>query len=268
MLLTSVIIVLREVLEAALLISILSAVSAAHGISRGWIGPALACGMVSAIGLGHGIDTVSNWFDGVGQEVSSACLQFAIYLAIAVLLLLLGSPARTEKRSTGALSIVMAAIVALAITREGFEILVYVFGFAGNLKQLLVVLVGSAIGAGIGISIGALIYYLLRSMPHIPSHYVSLFLLMLVAAGLVSQAALLLIQADWLPAQLPVWDSSSVIAEDSVTGQLLYALVGYEATPTAIQAGFYFGGALLMLMVSAGSAFRRRLQRKGTRETA
>ena len=267
MLLTSVIIVLREVLEAALLVSILSALSAERGIRRGWIGWALMCGLVSALGLGYGIDTVSNWFDGFGQEVSSAYMQFAIYLAMAVLLLLLGTPAGAGERNTRMIPVVMAMIVALATSREGFEVLVYVFGFAGNLKHLLAVLVGSAIGAGIGISIGALIYYLLRSMPRDPSHFVSLFLLVLVAAALVSQASLLLIQADWLPSQLPVWDSSAVIAEDSVAGQLLYALIGYEATPTAIQAGFYFGGALLMLLVGAGSAFRHRLHRDRPRET-
>lgn len=262
MLLTSVIIVLREVLEAALLISILSALSAAHGIRRGWIGWALVCGMLAAIGLGYGIDTVSSWFDGVGQEVTSAMMQFAIYLAMSVFLFLLGTPAATVVHASRALPVVMATIVALAITREGFEVLVYLSGFVGNLKQLLVVLVGSAIGAGIGISFGALVYYLLRSMRRKLSHFASLLLLVLVTAGLVSQAALLLIQADWLPAQLPIWDTSTVIAEDSLSGQLLYALVGYEATPSAIQVAFYFGGALLMLLVSAGSAYRHTLRNK------
>jgi high-affinity iron transporter len=158
----------------------------------------------------------------------------------------------------------MAMIVALAVTREGFEVLVYLFGFFANLKQLLVILVGAGIGTGIGISTGALIYYLLRSAPRGWSQVTSLLLLVLVAAGLSSQAAQLLIQADWLPAQLPLWDSSSVIAEDSVTGQLLYALIGYESTPTAIQAGFYFGGAALMLMISASAWLYTRKYRHGT----
>lgn len=257
MLLTSVIIVLREVLEAALLISILSALSVTHGIRRGWIGWALGCGIVAALVLGYGIDSVSGWFDGVGQEVCGACMQFAIYLGLLLLLFLLGRPGATA-RAAPAWSVLMAVIVALAITREGFEVLVYLLGFAGNLKQLLVVLVGSAIGAGIGISSGALLYYLLRSLPRRPSLLVSLLLLVLVAAGLLSQAALLLIQADWLPSQLPVWDTSALISEESVTGQLLYAMLGYEATPTAIQAGFHFGGLLLMMLVGMNSATRLR----------
>jgi high-affinity iron transporter len=254
-LLTSVIIVLREVLEAALLISILSALSVLHGIHRGWIGWALAGGSVCALALGYGIDSVSAWFDGVGQEVSSAFMQLVIYLALLVLVAL---PGRTGARGALLYPVLMALVVTLAITREGFEILVYLLGFASNLQQLLVVLVGSAIGAGIGISIGALVYYLLRSLPRGPSQLTSLLLLVLVAAGLVSQAALLLIQADWLPSQLPLWDTSGLIAEDSVTGQLLYALIGYEATPTAIQAGFHATGALLMLIAGAAGVLRQK----------
>lgn len=255
MLLTSVIIVLREVLEAALLISILSALSVVHGVRRGWIGWALAGGFVCALAFGYGIDSVSGWFDGVGQEVSSAFMQIVIYLA---LLALVALPGRTGTHGSPLYPVLMALVVALAITREGFEIMVYLLGFAGNLKQLLVVLIGSAIGAGIGISIGALVYYLLRSLPRGPSRLTSLLLLVLVAAGLVSQAALLLIQADWLPSQLPLWDSSGYIAEDSVTGQLLYALIGYEATPTAIQAGCHVSGALLMLLAGAIAALRQK----------
>jgi len=268
MLLTSVIIVLREVLEAALLISILSALSVTYSVRRGWIGWALACGSLSAVGLGLSIDTISGWFDGVGQEVINAFMQFAIYLCMAVLAFLIRAPAANGGRAAPVLPLVMALIVALAVTREGSEVLVYLSGFTADLKQFLVVLLGSAVGAGIGISIGALIYYLLRSMTHKRAQLTSTLLLVLVAAGLSSQAALLLIQADWLPAQLPVWNSSSLISEDSVAGQLLYALVGYEATPTAIQAGFYFGSAVLMLLIGAAAGIHYRRQRPRPRGKA
>jgi high-affinity iron transporter len=61
------------------------------------------------------------------------------------------------------------------------------------------------------------------------------------------QATALLIQADWLPADYPLWDSSALLAEQSVAGQLLYALVGYEATPTALQLGAYLTAVLVIL---------------------
>jgi high-affinity iron transporter len=69
----------------------------------------------------------------------------------------------------------------------------------------------------------------------------------------------LLIQADWVPSHLPLWDTTDWLSESSVTGQLLYVLVGYEATPTAIQVAFYFGGLIVLLTIAVLTAvFRSR----------
>jgi high-affinity iron transporter len=250
MLLTSVIIVLREFLEAALLISILLAFSTVLGISRSWIGWSLGFGVTGAFTYSHGVAAISDWFDGVGQEVTSAVLQFFVYLLLLSFALLLLRAARESRLPEKLLTVIMAATVSLAITREGFEVLVYVYGFVNVLPQFVTILMGATIGASIGISIGALIYYFIYSLSYRQSLVLGMGLLSLVAAGMLSQAVLLLIQADWLPSQLPIWDSSGWLSEESVTGQLLYALVGYEATPTALQASIYFGGLLLMLIVA------------------
>jgi len=245
--LTAVIIVLREVLEAALLISILSALSGLLGVQRQWISWSLICGIAGAVLLAYKINPLSELFDGVGQEISSAGIQLLIFLLLTVFsyLVLLRSEAGSLRHRS--LKIIMAGIVALAVTREGFEVLIYVSGFAQHFPQLATVLVGATIGASIGVSVGVLIYYSLYYLRYPWAQFVGMGLLILVAAGLASQVALLLIQADWLPSQLPLWDTSAVIAEDSFTGQLLYAMIGYEATPSAIQAGFYIGGGLLLL---------------------
>jgi high-affinity iron transporter len=254
MLLTAVIIVLREVLEAALLISILTALSSMLGIARNWVGWSLGAGLCGAIMFAYYVDSISEWFAGVGQEVASATIQLVIYVLLCTFVSIMVLHRSGLNRQSGLLlKIVMACIVALAVTREGFEILVYVSSFSMGLRQLLTLLVGAAIGASIGISAGALTYYLLVNLRYPWSQAGGMGLLILVAAGLASQAAQLLIQADWLPSQLPVWDSSALIAEDSVTGQLLYATIGYEATPTAIQAGCHIGAGLLLLGVAAAS---------------
>jgi high-affinity iron transporter len=258
MLLTAVVIVLREVLEAALLISILSALSGVLGLRRYWIGWALVAGAAGAVSLGASINSVSDWFDGVGQEVTGAGMQAVIYLLLGVFILLLIRRRHHPVVRDRTLLTVMAATVALAVTREGFEILVYLSGFLTNLSQLMSVMMGALIGSGIGISVGALLYYLLVNLRYPWSQACGIGLLVLVASGLASQAALLLIQADWLPSQLPIWNTSNVIAEDSVTGQLLYAMIGYEATPTAIQAGCYFGSGFLLLAAALLAEWRCR----------
>jgi len=156
----------------------------------------------------------------------------------------------SQRLSEKLIVLVMAVMVAVAVTREGFEILVYMYGFSAELPRFMTILAGSVMGACIGISMGALIYYFVLTLPPRLSLIVGLGLLALVAAGMLSQAVLLLIQADWLPSQLPLWDSSGWLSESSVTGQLLYALIGYEATPSALQASFYFGGLSLFLIVA------------------
>lgn len=251
MLLNSVIIVLREVLEASLLLSILLALSGALGMSRRWIVWSLCFGLIGAIIYSFGVTVISDWFDGVGQEVTSAVMQILIYWLLLAATFLVLQKHGVHQLSDKLTILVMAATVALAFVREGFEILVYIYGFSNELPRFMSILTGAVIGASIGISIGALIYYFVRSLSYWQSLLVGLSLLALVAAGMLSQAVLLLIQADWLPSQLPIWDSSGWLSETSVAGQLLYALIGYEATPGALQAAFYFGGLMLLLIVVA-----------------
>jgi high-affinity iron transporter len=235
MLLSSVIIVLREVLEAALLFSLLMVLSRRLGISLRWVIVALVIGLLTAAIYGFNIDLVSEWFDGVGQEVVNALLQGTIYLLLSALAVITVRFRRGFDVSESLIMMLMFASVTLAIVREGSEIMIYMSGFMQVTDLLLPVMAGSAIGAGIGVSVGAVFYYALLNLGGRTAAITGAVLLILVAAGMASQAAQQLIQADWLPSQYPAWDSSWLLEEQSVTGQLFYALVGYEATPTPLQ---------------------------------
>jgi high-affinity iron transporter len=61
-----------------------------------------------------------------------------------------------------------------------------------------------------------------------------------LAAGLAAQAARFLEQANVLPPIVPeLWDTSSILSEASLPGQLLHILVGYTATPSGLQFACY-----------------------------
>ncbi|QIL90208.1 hypothetical protein GNX18_10915 [Microbulbifer sp. SH-1] len=246
MLLTSVILVLREVLEAALLLSILLAMSHYLELKTRWIFMALAGGILGSMVYGAGIGIVSDAFDGMGQELLNAAMQFAIYGLLLLVGILLILNRRGERRYLPLLQWSMVLAVTLATLREGSEVYVYLMAFRHQADLLQSVLLGAFIGGGIGFSIGALFYYLLVGLPRKRRLIVALTLLALVAAGLCLQATQLLEQADWLPAQSPLWDSSAVLSENSVLGQLFYALLGYEATPTRNVVTAYLCGLLLM----------------------
>lgn len=255
MLLSSVIIVLREVLEAALLISILIALSKKMGFGFRWLFWPLLFGLSSAFVYGMNIDIVSEWFEGVGQEVTNASLQLVIYVMLVLYMVMLTFFLHNKKLSALLLNIVMITILSLAITREGAEIILYFFSVTHSKNYYMAVIIGMTIGASIGVSVGLLFYYLLSSLKLERSISIGMVLILMVSAGMISQSSLLLIQADWLPSQLPLWDSSHLLSEKSVTGQLLYALLGYESTPTAIQAGLYLLGLMLPIVLILGLKF-------------
>lgn len=255
MLLTSVILILQETLEAALLVSMLAVVSLHLGRRPAWLVAGFAAGGLLAWLYAANIRQVSEWFDYVGQELVNAGLQIAITAALVPLAWILGRhlfrdmPGRHRDPAprTAGFGILCALAVMLAVTREGSEILVFLGGFIGQEEQAEAVLVGSAIGFGIGISVGVLLFYALLPLNGPRGRWVPVVLLALFGGNMLSQAALHLVQADWLQSGPSLWDSSAWLPEDSVPGRLLYALVGYESSPSAAQFVSYLAGTAAVL---------------------
>jgi high-affinity iron transporter len=256
LLLNSVIIVLREVLEAVLLISVFLSGANFLNLGNRWLVASLLLGILGAVSYGALLDPVSELFDGVGQELFNAVLQFAVFVLIVAIVFLLPRQMNRERKHQTRIQAFMAIAVALAITREGAEILTYVSGFWSMNDIHTAVAIGSFIGACIGFSVGILMYYLLVSQPRRRALPITFVLLFLVAASMSSQAVRLLIQADWISAAGALWDTSSILPEQSLLGQLLYALIGYEATPSAVEVTIYVGSIFLVfLSLYAGRIF-------------
>ncbi len=246
MLLNSVIIVLREVLEAALMISVLLVLTRLLHANGRWLWRALLLGLAGAVFYGSQLEKISEFFDGVGQEIVNAGLQFFVFAALLVCTFLVTRSFRQSTERPRLLPAAMAWAVGVAVAREGSEILVYVSGFMQSDNFFANVSMGSAIGACIGFSTGVLLYYLLLMMPPGRSRFTAQVLIALIGAGMCAQATRLLIQADWLSVEGPLWDTSSLLSEYSTAGQLLYALIGYEASPSMIEVMVYVGSLLLM----------------------
>lgn len=249
MLLTSVIIILREVLEAALLISILLAMTRLMQLSSRWLLPGIILGLMGAVIYGVLLPDISQAFDGVGQEVANAFIQTLVIVTLLAVLTLLIHLHAGEPRQSRPLLIAMGLAISLAILREGSEIFIYLSGFLHAPEGNASLIIGSLIGGGIGFSVGALFYFWLANTGGRLSLVLACILLTLVASGMSLQVVQLFTQADWLPESAPMWDSSALIAEDSLLGQLLYALISYEATPSLRQVQVYTSCLLLMSML-------------------
>ena len=243
MLLDAVLIVLRETLEAGVLVSVLASLSTRLHISLLWLLPAFFSGIVGAFLIATNLRTISDWFDGVGQEVVDASLQYAVYLLILVGLSIL------SERKLGLLRGCCAAAVALSVMREGSEIVLFFSTYLRTNGELVRALTSGFVGLMIGVSVGILCYFTLTlSLSTRMAARMQLILLPLLASGMAMQATQLLLQADWLPAAEPLWNSSGLLSENSITGQLAYAVFGYEATPSALEVAVYLGaiGAILV----------------------
>jgi high-affinity iron transporter len=79
---------------------------------------------------------------------------------------------------------------------------------------------------------------------------------LLLAAGMASQAARFLIQANVLPSLAsPVWDTSQIVSNSSMAGKVLQGLMGYDATPAGMQIAFFVA---VVVTIWAGTTWARK----------
>jgi high-affinity iron transporter len=255
------VIVFREVLEAALIVGIIAAATrAVPGRSR-WLAAGIAAGIAGAGLVALGTDRIADMASGIGQELFNATV-----LGIAVVMLAwhnlwmsshgaalaadartVGGEIRDGRRECSALMIV----VGLAVLREGSETVLFLFGIGaseGGASWLM--LTGGLAGLAAGIAVGYALYAGLLRIPLRWFFTVTGLLVLFLAAGMASQAARFLIQADVLPGlATPLWDTSALLPQTSLVGTLLHSLIGYEARPAGMQFVFY---VLVLVAIGAG----------------
>lgn len=247
MLPNAVILILQETLEAALLIGVLLAVSTRVHDSKRWLSIGLISGICVAAILANQIGIISEWFDYAGQELLNAIFQTIICLTISLAVWITATidPLNPQLGKVSAFSYCAILIIFCAVAREGQEIILYLSGFIYT-EHFEKVLTGGALGFGIGASIGILLFYSLVDHAGRERRTACIVLLALFTGNMLSQSTLLLMQIDWLAQSPPIWNTSTLIAETSIFGQLLYAIAGYEATPSLMQVGAYILGVALV----------------------
>lgn len=253
------VIIFREVLEAALIVGLVLAAT------RGVVGRlrlvlfGIIAGVIGAIVLALLGDTIAPLVDGMGQEVLQALILFAAVLMLSWHLLWMRQHAvklSQELKSVGQAvldgekgPIMLAVIVALAILREGSEVVLFLYGLTAAGVSSLELLVGSSLGLLAGLIAGTTLYLGISRIPVSKLFQVSAWLIMLLIAGLASQAANYLVQADLLPAMgTDLWDSSFLLSEQTAIGKVLHILVGYVDHPMGVQVLVYVVTIVLLLI--------------------
>jgi high-affinity iron transporter len=264
----SAIIVFREALEAALIIGIIAAATRGMPARNFWLLIGISMGIVGSLTVASLTGQIAELAEGAGQELFNAGI-----LGLAAAMLAwhniwmarhgmqlardarqLGQDVTSGNREMSAL----AAVVALAILREGAETALFLYGLlTGGEETLATVLGGGAIGLLVGTLAGYGLYAGFLRIPTRLFFVATSALILLLAAAMTSQAARFLVQADILPSLAdPLWDTSWLLDNASLLGRFLHTLAGYEAMPSGIQVAFY--AATLILVLAGMRIFRIR----------
>ena len=256
------IIVFRETLEAALFIGIVAASTRGLDKRTRWLSLGVAMGMFGSLLMASAMDSISNWAEGFGTDLVTACI---LILALAMLAWhcvwvsahakdmvkdarSLGSNAASGNSSLWALSIA----VGLSVLREGAETVLFVGGLvSGSTESTTVIALSVLAGLVSGTLAGWLVYAGLGKVKPHRLFAITNVLILLLAGNLASQLAKTLNQADWLPYLSDfAWDISGLMPNDSAPGMLLHGIVGYDANPMQLQLVFYISTVVLIYIAS------------------
>jgi high-affinity iron transporter len=260
--LATLIIVFREVIEAALIISIVAA--ATKGIAKRnlWLLAGIGAGIFGAVAVAGFAGTISSALEGVGQELFNASVLFLAVIMLGWHNVWMGRHGRelaakittvSHDVAVGTKPLYAVAIaVGVAVLREGSEVALFLYGIASGGTNTSSLLAGGAAGLIAGVLLGIALYKGLINLSTRKLFSVTSWMILLLAAGLAAQGAQYLVQAGLLPALGgAVWDSSWLLSDRTIFGKMLHTLIGYNARPTPIQILFY-----LTTLVSIGGLMR------------
>ncbi len=258
------IVTLREGLEAALIIGILLAYLSKSGRSEGkravWLGTAGALGASLLGGL-----ALYGWAGGLSGRALEAFEGVTMLIAAVILTGMIitmqrharnlkgNLQARVDRALEGSSRWGLAFLAFTVIAREGIETVLFLAGGAAQAESGLLYALAGAGGAVVSALIGWGLYRGSLRMNLRTFFTVSGMLLILFAAGLLSNGFKELHEARWVPKLVDhVWDTYDYLSDTTTGGRLLAALLGYDASPSLVQVLSYFG-----YLVAAGMLYLR-----------
>lgn len=249
---------LREGLEAALIIGIV--LGALTKIRRNDLSPAVWLGTLSAVGVsiltailltsfGMSLkEQAEQIFEGITMLIAAGILTWMIFWMSKQARFLkseLEAGVNKAAATTGKRAMFWLAFV--AVVREGIELALFVTAafFAGDQIQMtsniIQTLAGTILGLGTAVLLGWTLFATTVRLDLRRFFQVTGFLLILFAAGLVAHGVHEFNEVGWIPSIVEhVWDVNAIVDENSVPGQLLKTLFGYNGNPSLTEVIAYF----------------------------
>lgn len=261
---TSILLSIREGLEAALIISIVMGALRRTGridLNRSlWAGvfTALIVSLVSAMLL----RIMDKELEGTAEQIyEGATLLLAAGLLTWMIFWMrrdagnmksrLESKVNWAAHGNGGRALYFLALI--AVLREGIELAIYVTAASMTLSGFQTLL-----GVAIGLTAACLLGYLLYSTTvrlNLQRFFqVTGLILILFAAGLIGHGIAELNEAGIIPTLInPIWNLNPILSDQSVVGTIFSTLFGYHGSPSLTEALGYSGYILIILFVSIKS---------------
>jgi len=139
-----------------------------------------------------------------------------------------------------------------AVGREGLETVVFTLAIIFS-TSAVGALTGAVIGLAGSLAIAFVIYRLGHKLNLARFFTVIGVLLMIFAAGLLADAVENLQQLGWLPVlDAPMWHSARLLSEESALGDVLHSFFGYSDAPTPLQLLIYVAYLSVVVLVYLG----------------
>jgi len=241
---------LREGIEAALIVGILLGavrqIKRADLVSLIWFGTlsAAVISILSAVLLTiFGLemkDPGEAIFEGFTMLIAAGLLTWMIFWMNRQSRFLKASLEADIHRASQLGSRAIFFVAFIAVLREGIELALFLTAsvFVSNSLQTII---GALLGLGTAILLGWSIFASTVRLDLRRFFQVTGVMLVLFAAGLFAHGVHEFTEVGWIPSIIDhVWDLTAVISKESMLGQLLAALFGYNPSPTLAEMIAYF----------------------------
>jgi high-affinity iron transporter len=251
------IVVFRECLEIAFLLGVIMAVTKPIQNSKIYIILGSLLGMVCAATFALFARSIADSFGGLGDELFDASIILITAIIISWTVVWMQGYTKKIRKNLSKLSdnitagaaskFMLVLVVAMAILREGAEIILFVYSISSteNIESSSYI-IGLGLGGFAGVTVGTVIYLGLIKYASKYVFTISTILLTLIAAGLAAEAAGILTSSGIIEIYSDqLWNTSWFISDDSITGKILNITIGYDSRPNGMQIVFYLATIIL-----------------------
>jgi len=264
--LPSLLLSLREGLEAALIVGIviglLNRLDRQHLKAAVWQGVAAA--VAASILAGVGLNLLGMEFEGQAEEIFEGLATLFAAGVLTWMILWIQKQGKyiknhIESKTTQALESGRRALFTLAfiaVFREGLELALFLLATSFVTEGILT-LIGAVVGLSTAVILGWVLFSSTNRLSLRGFFKVTNILLILFAAGLVAYGVHELNEAGWIPSVVEhVWDINHILNEKSQVGLMLKTLFGYNGNPSLTEVIAYL--TYIGIMSTTYLRFQRR----------